>query len=155
MFWSVVATMLASGDIAPAREERVAFAASAATIAVDTSRALRRAPDGLFYVTGTINGAPVRFLVDTGSTSTVLTREDARRGGVLPTAEAFAARADTANGSARIAWVLIGELHVGGIRARDVAAAVAAEGLGVSLLGQNWLSQLGSLTISGDRMEFR
>jgi len=32
---------------------------------------------------------------------------------------------------------------------------VVRDGLGVSLLGQNWLSQLASLTISGDRMILR
>lgn len=155
MFWYVVATMLASGEIAPARQLQVELAVAAAMTAATAQSELRRAPDGLFYVTGTINGAPVRFLVDTGSTSTVLTRDDAMRAGVMPPADAFAARADTANGPARIAWVMLDDLQVGGIKARDMAAAVAPDGLGVSLLGQNWLSQLASLTISGDRMEFR
>lgn len=150
-----VATMLAGGGTLPQAHGAAAILVSRAQSPSATRGAFSRAADGLFYVTGTINGAPVRFLVDTGSTSTVLTRDDARRAGVMPALHQFNAQADTANGQARIAWVEIDDLQVGGIRARSVMAAVAGGGLGVSLLGQNMLSQLGSLTIAGDRMEFR
>lgn len=116
---------------------------------------LLRADDGLFYVTGVVNGMPVRFLVDTGASTIVLTRDDAMRAGLLPPGGAFHDFADTANGRASIAWISIEDLSIGRVRVRDISAAVVRDGLEVSLLGQNWLSQLASLTIAGDRLQFR
>ena len=116
---------------------------------------LVRAGDGLFYVTGIVNGAPVRFLVDTGASTIVLTAEDAARAGLKPGEDHFADNADTANGRTQMARVTIDDLAVGQVRSRQISAAVVRDGLGVSLLGQNWLSQLASLTISGDRMILR
>ena len=51
--------------------------ASSAT-AISSGTEITRSADGLFYVTAIVNGAPVRFVVDTGSTIVVLTPEDAR-----------------------------------------------------------------------------
>jgi len=116
---------------------------------------LVRAGDGLFYVTGSVNGAPVRFLVDTGASTIVLTAEDAARAGLKPGQDHFADNADTANGRTQMARVTIDDLAVGQVRSRQISAAVVRDGLGVSLLGQNWLSQLASLTIAGDRMILR
>jgi len=116
---------------------------------------LRRAPDGLFYVTGVVNGVPVRFLVDTGASTTVLTRADALRTGLLPDGAMFLQTADTANGRTPMAWVNIDELQVGSMRTRELPAAVASDGLSVSLLGQSWVARLESMTIAGDRMTFR
>lgn len=117
--------------------------------------ALHRAPDGLFYVTGIVNGVPVRFLVDTGASTTVLTHADALHTGVLPSGDAFRESADTANGPTRMATVVIDELQVGTVRMHQLSAAVASDGLTVSLLGQSWLARLNSLTIAGDSMIFR
>lgn len=115
---------------------------------------IRRAPDGLFYVTAIVNGAPVRFLVDTGATVIVLTREDARRAGLGVEDADFSASAQTANGQTSMAKVTLDEVVVGETRKQALSGAVVRENLAVSLLGQSWLSQLASLTISGDRMLF-
>ena len=149
----MVATVLASGQFAEPPPAKIA--ASLPAIAADSSMNLLRAPDGLFYVTGSVNGVPVRFLVDTGSSAVVLTRADALRAGLYPRASEYAATADTANGQAHMAWVGIDTLQVAGTSMREVSAAVASDGLSVSLLGQSWLSQLASLTITGDRMLVR
>lgn len=116
---------------------------------------IERAADGLFYVTATVNGAPVRFVVDTGATMVVLRSEDALRAGIMPMQGQRMAIADTANGRTAMARVRLTEVVVGGTRAQAIEAAVASNGLPVSLLGQNWLRQLSSLTISGDRLTFQ
>jgi aspartyl protease family protein len=116
------------------------------------ARSIVRAPDGLFYVDAVVNGAPVRFLIDTGATSIVLTKADAARAGVLPANESFDAKATTAGGETAMAWVRLDRVTVAGALDWDVPAAVASANLGVSLLGASWLTQIGSMTITGDRM---
>ncbi|MEP2471839.1 MAG: retroviral-like aspartic protease family protein, partial [Paracoccaceae bacterium] len=41
-----------------------------------------RSPDGHYYLTAQINGAPVHFVIDTGATMLVLTRDDAAVAGL-------------------------------------------------------------------------
>ena len=104
---------------------------------------LDKAPDGLFYVSARVNGAPVRFLVDTGANLVVLTAQDAQRAGLVLKTSRSAGNIDTAAGSAA--------MERGGQEASGIDAAVM-HGLKVSLLGQNMLSKLGDVTISGDEM---
>lgn len=161
--------MLAVPGIAPLSVQPIA-AAPISIVAVEaklgafvdiTPRAIlsdgeiRRAPDGLFYVNARVNGAPVRFLVDTGASTIVLTRADAARAGVLPDIHAFSESADTAAGRTAMARTRLAHLSAGAIERRDVDAVIASKGLGVSLLGQSWLSQLESLQIKGDRLVMR
>lgn len=113
---------------------------------------LRREADGLFYLNASVNGARVRFLVDTGANLVVLTRADAQRAGVLPDGTAFDANAETAGGATRMARVKLDRVEAGTQRDRGIDAAVVQDGLGVSLLGQSWLSRFASVTIRGDRM---
>ena len=116
---------------------------------------LWRADDGLFYVEGRINGQPVRFLVDTGASLVVLTSHDAARIGVGHEPGGGIFEADTATGKSAMARVTLGSVEVGATASLAVDAAIAREGLAVSLLGQNWLSRLSSVTIEGDRMLLR
>jgi aspartyl protease family protein len=114
-----------------------------------------RSPDGLFYINAQVNGAPVRFLVDTGASTIVLTKDDAARAGVLSDINSFSESAETAGGKTAMARTTLAHLSAGANERHDVDAVIASEGLGVSLLGQSWLSQLESLQIKGDRMVMR
>lgn len=114
-----------------------------------------RAPDGLFYVELMVNGQPVRFLVDTGASVVVLTAADAARVGISPDATRFNAHVQTAGGAAPMAWANLDQVQLAGREVRDLRAAVVRQGLQVSLLGQNMLSKLASVTIEGDRMRMR
>lgn len=116
---------------------------------------IRRDPDGLFYITALVNGVRVRFLVDTGASTIVLTLNDAGRAGVLFAAPGFQDRAETAGGQTAMTRVKLARLVAGPAEQRDVDAAVVGDGLGVSLLGQSWLSKFQSVTITGDRMELK
>lgn len=130
-------------------------AASSQTMLTQPSRVgqtVQRAADGLFYIEARINGAPVRFLVDTGATMIVLTKADAARAGVLPHIAAFNDLASTAGGDTTMARVRLDRVAVAGSLDFDVPAAVAGDGLRVSLLGASWFTQIASLTIAGDRM---
>lgn len=118
------------------------------------SNRIARSSDGLFYVRATVNGQPVRFLVDTGASVVVLSAADARAVGALPGSGSFNARMATAGGNRPMAWTKLGLVRVAGRDVRGVTAAVVSGGPGVSLLGQNLLSKLGGIHIEGDRMEF-
>ena len=55
---------------------------SASVITSDGGLQLQRHRDGHFYVDGSINGQPVRFMVDTGATSISVTDALAQRAGL-------------------------------------------------------------------------
>ena len=120
--------------------------------ATPATRAVKAA-DGLFYVTARVNGVPVRFVVDTGANVVVLTGADARRAGVTP--GAGSQRLETASGGSTMTWATLDEVEIAGQRLTRTRAAIVADGLKMSLLGQNALSKLTSVTLSGDRLELR
>ncbi len=95
-----------------------------------------RAPDGHFYVEGSVNGVPVRFLIDTGASSVSLSRDFARRIGLK---DGQSAEFSTAGGvvSGEMFFnvsIGIGMLRVDGLR----VAAIPSLG-SEALLGQNFL----------------
>lgn len=114
---------------------------------------LERSPDSYFYADARVNGTAVRFIVDTGATSVVLTRADAQRAGLL--GGEYSARGRTAGGEVRLMPVTVARLDLGPVAAEQVPAMVAEEGLEVSLLGQTYLARLGTVAIQGDRMVLR
>lgn len=116
---------------------------------------LWRGADGLFYADATVNGQPVRFLVDTGASTIVLTAADAQRVGAAASSSAGQLVADTAAGPSAMSAVTLASVTVGPRSASEVRAAVASGGLSVSLLGLTWLAALDSVLIEGDRMVLR
>jgi aspartyl protease family protein len=99
-----------------------------------------------------VNGAAVRFLVDTGATSLVLTRRDAARAGIDPDGLVYSVPTMTANGPVFSAAAGIESLRFGPFEDRGVAAMVSGGELAVSLLGMSYLDRFRTLTIEGDRM---
>jgi len=115
----------------------------------------RANPRGQFSFTAAVNGASIRFLVDTGANLVMLTPEDARAAGIDPSALVFNSRAITANGVVRIAPVMLREIRIEQLSIDNVAAAVQEQNLKQSLLGMSFLQRLksfemreGALTIS-------
>ena len=82
----------------------------------------------------------------------VLTRADAQRAAIALPSERMAARG--AGGEIEVIPVSIDRIAIGPLEARDVRAAIAEE-VPVSLLGQSFLSRVGTVEISGDRMVLR
>ena len=116
------------------------------------SQELTRSPDGHFYAEAQVNGARIRFLVDTGASVVALTPEDAQRAGIALGSER--ATAEGAGGDVEIIPVTIDRVAIGPLAANGVRGAVA-EDLPVSLLGQSFLSRAASVEIRGDRMVMR
>ena len=99
-----------------------------------------------------MNGAPIRFLVDTGATDIVLSREDARRVGIELEELAFLGRANTANGPVKTAQVRLESIEIGQFRDEALRASVNGGELGVSLLGQRYLNRFERIEITARQM---
>ncbi|HVY04451.1 MAG TPA: TIGR02281 family clan AA aspartic protease [Burkholderiales bacterium] len=98
--------------------------------------------NGHFTSSGSINGAPVRFLVDTGATMVSMTVDDARRAGVNYLA-GERGYSQTANGVTPIYRVRLAEVRLGEITLRDIDGVVHENNsLPVVLLGMSFLGKL-------------
>jgi aspartyl protease family protein len=113
---------------------------------------LTRESDGHFYVDALVNGAPVRFLVDTGASSVALTTEDAATVGIAFNDGDFNEVGRGVGGDVALKSVKLATLSVGDVELSDVDAVVTQSELPVSLLGQTWLSRVANVTIHGDKM---
>ena len=111
-----------------------------------------RAPDGHYYLTLTINGEPVDFLVDTGASQMVLNAEAAERVGLETGDLAFLGRAMTANGEVRTARVKLETVELGPVTDRNVAAWVNEGELEQSLLGMGYLQRFSGFEINNNRL---
>ncbi|MGB3316206.1 MAG: TIGR02281 family clan AA aspartic protease [Albidovulum sp.] len=109
------------------------------------------AEDGHFYLMVEINGADVLFVVDTGATDVVLSREDAVRAGLDPDKLDYFGTAMTANGMVRTASVRLDSFTLGGETDRNVSAVVNGGELDTSLLGMSYLGQF-HLTLTPERL---
>ncbi len=115
-----------------------------------------RAFNGDFDVHAEINNARVAMVLDTGASSIVLTREDAKAAGLPLEVLAYTVNVDTANGRTRAAPVVLDRIAIGGLVERSVEALVAQPGqLRTSLLGMSFLNRLQSWEVRGDRLLLR
>lgn len=103
--------------------------------------------DGHFWVDARLNGRDVKFLVDSGATTTTVGRETAALAGIQ-----VSDRRDqyvrTGNGVIRVASGRADELNIGGITRRDVALEIA-DNDDLNVLGMNYLSSLRRWGVEG------
>jgi aspartyl protease family protein len=111
---------------------------------------------GHFSAQGSVNGADVRLMVDTGASTVVLKAADAELAGIALDGLSFTVPVQTANGTAYAAPVRLREIAIGPIAFDDVEALVAKPGsLNESLLGMSFLKRLRSYEVVGDFMTLR
>jgi aspartyl protease family protein len=103
--------------------------------------------DGHFWVNATVNGRDVKFLVDSGATTTTVDRDTALAAGIQ-----ISSRRDqfvrTGNGIIRVASGRAGELTVGSIVRHNVAVEIA-DNDDLNVLGMNYLSSLSRWGVEG------
>jgi aspartyl protease family protein len=103
--------------------------------------------DGHFWVDAKVNGHYVRFLVDSGATTTTIDRGTARAIGVeiSPRRDEYVR---TGNGVVRVASGRADELSVGTITRRDVGLEIT-DNDDLNVLGMNFLSSLSRWGVEG------
>jgi aspartyl protease family protein len=106
--------------------------------------AILKAADGHYWAQGLVDGAPIRFLVDTGATAVALTPADAQRLGFRLQDLTYGYRVITAGGQTRAAAIRLASVTVAGARLENVDALVIEKGLDASLLGMTYLGRLSS-----------
>ena len=119
----------------------------------DTGRIVaERARDGHYHLTLDVNGVATDFLVDTGATDIVLTRDDAQAAGLVIEELNFIGRAKTANGEVRTAPVRLDRVNLGPVVDRNVYAVVNDGQMQQSLLGMGYLQRWGKIEITGGEL---
>ena len=113
---------------------------------------LPRAPDGHYYLQAEVNGAPIRFVVDTGASQVVLSQEDATAAGLKPEMLNYFGTANTANGIVRTAAVRLDSFVVGDMRDTNLRAVVNEGELFESLLGMTYLQRFSNIQIADGRL---
>ncbi|MDP1537177.1 MAG: TIGR02281 family clan AA aspartic protease [Burkholderiales bacterium] len=96
---------------------------------------------GHFVAPGSINGEPMRFLVDTGATFVSMGAADARRARIDPT-KGTPGMTQTANGVVRVWKVRVASVKLGNITLHDVDASVHEHDMPIVLLGMSFLNRM-------------
>ena len=161
LLWVVLALILVIGysyrfELRDVADRVMAELAPGHVIGRGRSVEIARASGGDFDLMAQINGARVPMVLDTGASSVVLTRDDAKAAGLPLEVLAYTASIDTANGRTLAAPVRLDRIAIGGLVERSVEALVAQPGqLKTSLLGMSFLNRLQSWEVRGDRLLLR
>jgi aspartyl protease family protein len=159
--WAAIAAVLVIGLSFRAEIETVAMRVRSELVpgyALETGEhemVLTESDGGSFYIIGEVNGVPVRFLIDTGASDTVLSPSDAARLGIDVRELEFSRIYETANGVGRGASYTIDELSVGPIEIANMPVSVNEAEMSSSLLGMTFLRRLRSFEIQGRRLILR
>jgi aspartyl protease family protein len=115
---------------------------------------IRQAPDGHFWVDADVNGERVRFLIDSGATTTSISRETAERVGITPIG-GFQAMVRTANGIVMVDRGRARTVAVGEIERRNVAVHISDAFGDMNVIGMNFLSSLSGWSVEGRTLVLR
>jgi len=120
LLWAAIALLLVVGysyrfELHDVADRVMAELVPGHVIAHGRTVEVARAVSGDFDVSAQINGARVAMVLDTGASSVVLTREDAKAAGLPLEVLAYTVPIDTANGRARAASVKLDRIAVGGL----------------------------------------
>lgn len=115
---------------------------------------LHRASDGHFWANTMINSKSLRMMIDSGASITAIS-DNARAELGLTSEPGLGAFVETANGPVKVDRITVSELAVEHIRIRNVTAVTSPKFGDTNVLGMNFLDELQSWTVSGDRMILR
>jgi aspartyl protease family protein len=114
-----------------------------------TAMRIQMSEDGHFWADAQVNGRGVRFMIDSGATTTAMSRSAAVAAGIAIDESGFPVSISTANGTVEARRARMERLALGSIQADDLAVVVAEEFGDTNVLGMNFLSQLESWRVEG------
>lgn len=144
---STMSARTAAAEAAPVERPRPASGSRRAV--------LEQERDGHFWASAQVDGASIRFMVDSGASVIALTARDARRAGLDFHRLPKTAEVSTANGRVRAVRTRLDSVRIGGVEVRNVDAVILEEGLETSLLGMSFLSRLESWQVASSTMTLR
>ncbi len=112
---------------------------------------IKQSPDGHFWVNAQLNGQIVRFLIDSGATTTSISAETARRANIQ-VGGGFPVLVNTANGSIKVQRGRVERLRVGQIEREDFPVHVSEAFGDMNVLGMNFLSSLSGWRVEGSNL---
>ena len=115
---------------------------------------IQRSDDLHYYADGKVNGHATRFMVDTGSSETALTEEDALAAGLTVDRDKYELIGEGASGIVRGQYIQVRSLDLGDFSEKDVKVVVVP-GATTSLLGQDFLDKVDEIIISRGEMRLK
>lgn len=109
--------------------------------------------NGHFVTQGAVNGATVKFLVDTGASLVSMGASDARRAGI-DYRKGEPVGTMTANGPTQVWRVKLNNVRVGDVVLHDVDGAVHPQDMPFALLGMSFLKRM-EMQREGERLQLR
>jgi aspartyl protease family protein len=132
--------------------DRLRAEATGAAIVADGEVRIPVGDDGHYWLEAQVNGRSARFLVDSGATTTTVSRSLAERAGVPLTGQRIAV--STANGIAPVRLASLDRLEVGPILRNDFPINVSDRD-DLNVLGMNFLSSLRGWRVEGHDLVLR
>ena len=121
----------------------------------DEAIILRRQDDGHYWLVVDVNDKPVRFMIDTGATTTAINANTANSVGVEVDANGYPIILSTANGRVAAKRGVVKSLSVGP-HSIDNLQVVVSENFGdTNVLGMNFLDSMKSWKVEANMMELQ
>ena len=111
--------------------------------------------DGHFYATVLVNNVEIEFLIDTGATHIVLSKEDAKKLDYNLSKLIFWSKSNTANGIVETAPIRLQSIKLGQFSDTNVLAYINQGTMKQSLLGMSFLNNFSSVEFRNETLTLR
>jgi aspartyl protease family protein len=116
---------------------------------------IRRQDDGHYWLQVDVNGKPVRFMIDSGATTTAVNANTARETGIEVDANGYPVFLNTANGSVAAQRGIIQSLKIGTHEIGHHNVVVSESFGDTNVLGMNFLDSMQSWKVEGNVMTLK
>ncbi len=116
---------------------------------------IRRQDDGHYWLQVDVNGKPVRFMIDSGATTTAVNANTARETGIQVDTDGYPVFLNTANGSVAARRGIIQSLKMGTHEIGQHNVVVSESFGDTNVLGMNFLDSMQSWKVEGKVMTLK
>ncbi len=116
---------------------------------------IRRQDDGHYWLQVDVNGKPVRFMIDSGATTTAVNAETARETGIKVDTDGYPVFLNTANGRVTAQRGIIQSLQIGTHEIGQHNVVVSESFGDTNVLGMNFLDSMQSWKVEANVMTLK